>query len=372
MKIKNWNTLIFIGGYHLLVILLLPWFIADFSWIAAGFFLATYIIGGLSITAGYHRLFSHKTYSASPVFEWLILIGSTLAVQWTALIWAHDHRLHHKHVDTDKDPYSIKKGFWYAHMLWLFLDKRDFDSTVVPDLMKNPRVMFQHRYYLPLTVVTNLAVFLIACFFLHPLTALYAAFLLRVFAIHHSTWFINSLAHTWGAKTYVRELSAMDNAILAVLTFGEGYHNFHHAFAGDFRNGVRWWHFDPTKWLLQVSARLGLVTNLRTVHRLRLQQALLKKDKTLFLNQLSQIQDETAQEIRHKLEELANLFELQSRNLRSRYKELKQATMDKRDLLRIEIRRQKRELRATWKAWIHLTKLTASRYRLEFDHEAEA
>jgi len=372
MKIKNWGAFAFIGGYHLLILLLLPWFILHFSWSAVAFFLVTYIIGGLSITAGYHRLFSHKTYSASPVYEWLILIGSTLAVQWTALVWAHDHRLHHKHVDTDKDPYCIKKGFWYAHMLWLFVDKREFDPGIVPDLMKNPRVMFQEKYYLPLMVVTNLAVILLACLFMHPVTALFSAFLLRVFAIHHSTWFINSLAHTWGSKTYVRELSAMDNAVLALLTFGEGYHNFHHAFASDYRNGVRWWHFDPTKWLLMISARLGLVSNLRKVNRLRLQQALLNKDKNLFLKHLSRVQDETAQEIGQKLEELASEFEAQSVALSRRYKEFKQATADKRDFLRIEIRRQKRELRATWKAWIHLTRLTASRYGLDCDHAAEA
>jgi stearoyl-CoA desaturase (delta-9 desaturase) len=372
MKIKNWPVLAFVGGYHLLLLLLLPWVITDISLAAGLFFLATYSIGGLTITAGYHRLFSHKTYAASAVFEWLILIGSTLAVQSTALIWAHDHRLHHKHVDTDKDPYSIKKGFWYAHILWLFIDKRDFNPDIVPDLMKNPRVMFQHKYYLPLTIVTNLAVVLLACWFMHPVMALFSAFLLRVFAIHHSTWFINSLAHTWGAKTYVRELSAMDNAALAFLTFGEGYHNFHHAFAGDYRNGVRWWHFDPTKWLIMVSAKLGLVKNLRRVNRVRLQQVLLRKDKNLILKHLSTIQDETAQEIGRKLEELSAQFESQSTALRQRYAELKHATTVKRDFVRIEIRRHRRELRATWRAWSRLTKLTAAHYGLECDHHAEA
>jgi stearoyl-CoA desaturase (delta-9 desaturase) len=372
MKIKNWTPFAFVGGYHLLLLLLLPWAVADFSWVAFAFFLTTYIIGGLSITAGYHRLFSHKTYSASPIFEWLVLIGSTLAVQWTALVWSHDHRLHHKHVDTDKDPYSIKKGFWYAHMLWLFVDKRDFDPAVVPDLMKNPRVMFQHRYYLPLMIATNLAVILLACWFMSPVVALFSAFLLRVFAIHHSTWFINSLAHTWGAKTYVRELSAMDNAVLALLTFGEGYHNFHHAFAGDYRNGVRWWHFDPTKWLVLASAKLGLVRNLRTVNPVRLQQALVDKDKSLLLKHLSSLPDETAQEIGRKLEELAHQFESQSAALRQRYADLKKATAVRRDLIKIEIRRHRRELRATWRAWIRLTKLTAAHYGLDCDHHAEA
>jgi stearoyl-CoA desaturase (delta-9 desaturase) len=210
---------------------------------------------------GYHRLFSHKTYSAHPLFETAILAASTLAFQWSAYAWSHDHRKHHTHVDTDKDPYSIKKGFWYAHILWLFDYDRTIDESLVEDLRKNPRVMFQHRHFLALTWTLNLALLGITCLFLHPLTAFFYSFVLRVFCVHHSTWFINSLAHTWGSKTYARELSATDNAILALLTFGEGYHNYHHAFANDYRNGVRWWHFDPSKWIVWTASKLGLAKN---------------------------------------------------------------------------------------------------------------
>ena len=289
-------------------------------------------------------------------------------MQWSALLWSHDHRLHHNHVDTDEDPYSIKKGFWYAHVLWLFVDKRKFDEAVVPDLMKNPRVMFQHNHFLALTVVTNVAVFALGCLFMHPLASFFSTFLLRVFAIHHSTWFINSLAHTWGSKTYARELSAVDNIVLAFLTFGEGYHNYHHAFANDYRNGIRWWHFDPTKWLVWTASKFGLVSGLRRVNQIRLQRVLVSKDKKMLVEHLSEFRDEAALEMRHKIEELAKAFESQSTTLSRKLTEFKKATADKRSLLKIEIRRHQQELRATWDAWIRISQLAAAQYQLDHHH----
>ncbi|TVR51905.1 MAG: fatty acid desaturase [Puniceicoccaceae bacterium] len=364
MRIKNWDTLLFIGGYHILVLALLPWVVAHASWTAAAFFVLTWVIGGLCVTAGYHRLYAHRAYSANPVFEWMVLLGSTLAFQWSALIWSHDHRLHHKHVDTNDDPYSIKKGFWYAHVLWLFDYQRTFQKALVPDLLRNPRVVFQDRHYLLLAIGVNLAVFGLGCLVMHPLASLYFGFLLRVMAIHHCTWFINSLAHTWGSKTFARELTAVDNAVLAVLTFGEGYHNYHHAFASDYRNGIRWYHFDPTKWLIWLCARLGIVGNLKIVDRIRLQKALVVKDKELIMDRLSREFDELASDMRQRLEELSTSFEANSTLLMKRLRELKTASDEKRRLLKVEVRRLKGELRANWKAWLELTRLAARRYEL--------
>ena len=368
MKIKNWGIFIFVVGYHVLVVALLPFFVVRFSWSALLLLAVTYAIGGLSITAGYHRLFAHRTFKAHPAFEWVVLLGSTLAMQWSALAWSFDHRRHHAHVDTDADPYSIKKGFWYAHMGWLFSHRPDLQIKHVRDLHANPRVRFQHQHYLALTVGMNVAVVLIGCLFLHPFVAFYAGFLLRLFMIHHSTWFINSLAHVWGSKTFAKELSAVDNALLAFLTFGEGYHNYHHAFAGDYRNGIRWYHFDPPKWLIWSASRLGLAKELRSFQRIRLQRILVQKDKQLLLPLLHNHWDDMAAEMRARLEEFEHGFQEKADALVALLDELQSASAVKRQWVHLEVRRLKRELRSTWKAWLSLTSFIAKRYELTHAH----
>jgi len=368
MKIRNWTVFTFVVTYHALALALLPFAVANLSWAAVGVFFLTFIAGGLSITAGYHRLYSHRTFQAHPIFEWAVLLGSTLAFQWSALSWSHDHRLHHNHVDTEEDPYSIRKGFWYAHMLWLFSYRQQFQPELVGDLMKNRRVMFQHRFFLPLAIATNLAVLGLAWLILGFWAALAFAVVYRLLALHHCTWFINSLAHTIGSKTYARELSAVDNAFLALLTFGEGYHNYHHAFANDYRNGVRWYHFDPTKWTIWIGSKLKLTTGLRTVNEIRIQKSLVQKDRHLILDWLRDEADELATEIKGRLDELASSFDETASMLSERMREIRQAGSDKRRLLKLEIRRLRTLLRVLWREWIALTSYATKRYRIAHTH----
>ncbi|MGB0409352.1 MAG: fatty acid desaturase [Opitutales bacterium] len=369
MKIKNWDMFIFVVAYHALLVVLLPAFIEVFSWSALAFFIVTYTIGGMSITVGYHRLYAHKAYSANPFFEWCILIGSTLSFEMSALMWSHDHRIHHNHVDTDKDPYSIKRGFWYAHIFWLFDYKRDFDKKLVADLMGNPRVMFQDKYYAPLVIGVNLAVFLLGWGITgSALASFYMGFLMRMAMIHHCTWFINSLCHTYGAKTYARELSAVDNAIMALLTFGEGYHNYHHAFAADYRNGIRWYHFDPSKWTIWLASKLGLVSKLRAVNNVTVQKSLVLKDKKLILEHLSHEVDELATEMKEKLEEISAVFEDKAALLMSKVRELKQASDDQRAMLKAEIKELRASLKETWDEWVALTRTVTQHFELEHAH----
>ncbi len=365
MKIKNWDTLIFVVAYHALILALLPAFISVFSWGAVALFLVTYIMGGLAITVGYHRLYAHRAYSANPFFEWCVLISSALSFEMSALMWSHDHRLHHNHVDTDKDPYSIKKGFWYAHVLWLFDYKRRFDASLVEDLLQNPRVVLQDRYYLHIVVAVNLAVFLLGWAILgSALASFYMGFLVRMAMIHHRTWFINSLCHTIGSKTYARELSAVDNAILALLTFGEGYHNYHHAFAADYRNGIRWYHFDPSKWTIWLASKLGLVKKLRTINNVTVQKSLVLKDKKMILEHIRDEADEFAAELRVKLEELSVAFEEKSSALMLKARELKQASAEQRKHIQREISALKSALKQIWNEWIALTRMAARQYEL--------
>jgi len=364
MKIKNWDIFAFIVLYHLLLVVLIPAAIAALSWPAAILFLVTYIVGGMSITVGYHRLYAHKAYTANAFFEWCILLGSALSLEMSALKWSHDHRIHHNHVDTDKDPYSIKKGFWYAHVLWLFDYQRSYDAALVPDLLKNPRVVFQDRYYGLFVFTVNLAVFGIGCLFVGPFASFYFGLLLRIAMIHHSTWFINSLCHTFGSKTYARELSAVDNALLALLTFGEGYHNYHHAFAADYRNGIRWYHFDPSKWTIWLASKLGMADKLRVINDIALQKALILKDKQLILGYLEVEMDDAAAELKKKLEEVSAVFEEKAAVIVLKARELKRASDDQKKSLQIDIKAQRASLRITWNEWIALTKQVAKQYNL--------
>ena len=354
----------FVVIYHALILCLIPFAVTTFSWSALAFFLITYIIGGLSITVGYHRLFAHKAYSANPFFEWCILLGSALSLEMSALMWSHDHRNHHNHVDTDKDPYSIKKGFWYAHILWLFDYDRSYDETLVSDLLKNPRVVFQDRFYIPFVIAVNLAVFALGWWLVGPFASFYFGFLLRIAMIHHSTWFINSLCHTIGSKTYARELSAVDNALLALLTFGEGYHNYHHAFAADYRNGIRWYHFDPSKWIIWIAAKLGMTKNLRVINDISLQKTLVQKDKKMILQHLEEEMDAVATELKAKLEELAKNFEEKATAIMLKARELKQATHDQKKKILAELKVLRASLKETWGEWVALTGQVARQYQL--------
>ncbi len=223
---------------------------------------------GMSITAGYHRLWAHKTYDAHPLLQLFFAIGGAFALQNSALHWSSDHRVHHKFVDqNDKDPYSAKKGFWFSHIGWMLREyqaQRYSDYSNVRDLQSNKIVMWQHNNYLLLTVLTNFGIpLLLGVLTGNMLGMLLSVGVLRLVLSHHFTFFINSLAHIWGKQPYTDTNTARDNGWLALVTYGEGYHNFHHIFEFDYRNGIRWWHFDPTKWLIKGCSFVGLTHNLK-------------------------------------------------------------------------------------------------------------
>jgi stearoyl-CoA desaturase (delta-9 desaturase) len=258
---------------------LVPWY-----GIVHGYSLAAWLIalaclwaGGLSITAGYHRLWSHRAYQAHWSIRLFFMIFGAMALQNSILIWASQHRTHHRFVDDwDKDPYSARRGFWFSHMGWILRNypsgRNDFSNA--RDLERDPIVMFQHRFYLPLALFMNIAFPLLLGWALGEVWGVFLlAGLLRLVVNHHFTWFINSLAHMWGTQPYTDENSARDNPALAFITYGEGYHNFHHIFQNDYRNGVRWWQWDPTKWIIATLSWVRLADNLKRVPDLQIQRA---------------------------------------------------------------------------------------------------
>jgi stearoyl-CoA desaturase (Delta-9 desaturase) len=262
-------------------VFIVPWYglthgFTTADWIVA---LVFTFFNGIGITAGYHRLWAHKTYEAHWIVRLFLLVFGTMALQNSAFAWCSGHRTHHLNVDDeDKDPYSARRGFWFSHIGWMLREypsgRPDFSN--IPDLKRDPMLAFQHRYYLPLLLLANFGLpLLVGLIFRDVLGMLLLAGFARLVWSHHVTFFINSLAHMWGTRPYTEENSARDNPVLAVLTYGEGYHNFHHIFAHDYRNGVRWYQWDPTKWFISALSWVGLTRRLKRTPSFQIQRALL-------------------------------------------------------------------------------------------------
>ncbi len=360
----NWGSALFLIIYQILLLAALPFFLTS-SFPGLGIWLVSLVLlylTGLSITGGYHRYFSHRSYKTSPLVETILLFFSSMAIQGSALRWANDHRLHHAHVDTDKDPYSINKGFWYAHFLWMMEKQEAIDPKIVPDLMKNPRIMFQHNWYGTCATLSNVSVFLAVGWLLNDFWgAFFIATWLRIFLLHHFTWFINSLAHTWGDKPFCQEQSAVNNYVISLLTFGEGYHNYHHVFANDYRNGIRWYHFDPTKWLIWTFAKLGLAHNLKQMDPAVIEKRIVMERKNLLLERIKELWYVKSEELSQKVDEISEriVAELSRFNqLKERYRQLKKEQVENATLDNIaqELDAIQKRLRADWQLWVELSR----------------
>jgi stearoyl-CoA desaturase (delta-9 desaturase) len=279
----NWPASLMFLLTFLIAIIGVPWYGIAHGYHAAAWVWFTLFLGanGMSITCGYHRLMAHSSYDAHPILKAAYLIFGGMALQNSALFWAAGHRVHHKFIDDlEHDPYCAKKGFWFSHIGWMLFNYPSgrIDLTTVKDLQRDPMIMFQHNHYLAVALVTNFGLPALAGLITGDLwgTLLVAGFL-RLVVSHHFTFFINSLAHMWGNQPYTENNTARDNPVIALLTYGEGYHNFHHMFAHDYRNGVRWWQWDPSKWFIHLMSWIGLTRNLKRVPWFKIQRALLDR-----------------------------------------------------------------------------------------------
>jgi stearoyl-CoA desaturase (Delta-9 desaturase) len=288
----DWVASIFIISYHVLLIILLPIYLMTTtpSWSLFGWTFLFSAASLISITAGYHRLYAHRTYHAKRAIELVFLFFGTLAAQSSVFRWAFDHRLHHRHVDEEGDPYNASQGFWHSHLLWMLKEGDPIDERFISDLKDDRVLQLQERYYgIWLTIANVLVVGLIGFMTGDWFGAFVIGFLARVFFVHHSTWFINSLCHMWGSKPYSTEHSAVNNFILALLTYGEGYHNYHHTFAGDYRNGVKWYQFDPPKYLIWALSKFGLAWDLKRTDPLMIEKRLVQADRELLIDHLNRV-----------------------------------------------------------------------------------
>lgn len=226
-----------------------------------------YAVTGIGITAGYHRLWAHSCYKAStPLKLYLAAVGAG-AIQGSIRTWSRDHRAHHRFTDTEKDPYSIRKGFWYSHMGWVVFhqDYKKIGRCDITDLNQDPIVMWQHR---------NMLYAIIVMAWIFPTSVcgllwgdwqggfIYAG-ILRCLVVQQATFCVNSLAHWLGEQPFDDRRSPRDHVLTALVTLGEGYHNFHHEFPSDYRNAIEWWQYDPTKWMIWIWKQLGLAEDLK-------------------------------------------------------------------------------------------------------------
>jgi stearoyl-CoA desaturase (delta-9 desaturase) len=350
----NWTIGGFIIIYQSLFLISFPFYLYFFppklSMILWSVILLALTVFGIGV---YHRHYSHCGYKLSKWVEPFFLFFATAAFQGSAIWWSHDHRKHHHFVDTDGDPYAINKGFWHAHVLWLLERSQPKEmDRYVPDLLKNKLLVFQHKYYLQLAIGTNVLLWLAVGFMLHDfIGAFVLAWWGRLFVSHHVTWFINSLAHYWGERTYSKEHSAVDNYMMAFFTGGEGYHNYHHTFPADYRNGIRWYHFDPNKWLVWTLSKLGLASSLLRYPEHAIQERLLLADKQLFLDKLSERAYARKAELEDQVQQLAVSIQEKLHHMRALAEQKRAAFKSRRKELGRELREVRRSVRAEWRQW---------------------
>jgi stearoyl-CoA desaturase (delta-9 desaturase) len=268
----NWVTSSFLIGTFVLTLTAVPLYLWYFGFVWFHFVVAAALltVTGFSITLGYHRLFSHATFRAKLPIRLFVVVFGAAAFENSVLMWASEHRRHHKHVDHDEDPYDITKGFFHAHIGWLLFKlwpQPPFDN--VADLKKDPLVMWQHRHVNLLAVLMSFGLPTLLGAWWDGWAGALGGFLIggvmKIVVLQHCTFLINSACHTIGRQPYSTRCSARDSFLMAILTFGEGYHNYHHEFQHDYRNGVKPWQWDPTKWLIWTLSKLDLTSGLRRV-----------------------------------------------------------------------------------------------------------
>lgn len=265
-----------------------------------------YFFTGLGITAGYHRLWAHRAYNASLTLQYILACAGAGAVEGSIKWWSRGHRAHHRYTDTDLDPYNAHYGFWWAHVGWMLVKPRRKPGVAdISDLSRNPVVRWQHKHYIALIFIMGFVIPTVIPGLLWGdfKGGYFFAGAARLMFVHHSTFCVNSLAHWLGETPFDDKHTPRDHMITAFVTIGEGYHNFHHQFPmvcllscqllhlltlpQDYRNAIKWYQYDPTKWFIWVCQRLGLASHLKTFP----DNEVRKGQLTMQLKRLREVQD---------------------------------------------------------------------------------
>lgn len=356
-KRLNPRNVTFFSSTLLGALILVPIYIWNngLPWPLVALTLVLYVLTTWSITGGYHRLFSHRAYEAHPLLKFIYLFFGTAAFQGSALEWCADHRIHHRHTDTEKDPYNIKQGFWWAHIGWIFYEPGGRNLEDFPeDLKKEPLFVFQFKHYGILAVICGFGMpTVIGALMGYPFGGFLFGGVLRMVLASQSTFLINSYAHTFGRRPYNNRQTARDSFILGVLAMGEGYHNYHHQFASDYRNGVRWYQWDPTKWSIRFFSWIGLTWRLKTIPKVEIIRARVRNEEATLLAR--GIPREKVQALKEQVEASMSRMKL----MRESYIEFKRSVRSnieeyskyKKKLLKAEVRVANVQFRAALAAW---------------------
>jgi stearoyl-CoA desaturase (delta-9 desaturase) len=243
-------------GIHLVALCaFLPMF---FSWQAVGVAVALWVVTGMGITLGYHRLLTHRSMVCPKWVEYLATIAGALALQGGPIEWVSQHRAHHAHSDTDGDPHTTGRGLRWAHIDWLFRRNKarlmvDQRARWVPDLVSDPGMRFIEKTNVLWTVALGFALF-----FLGGWKFVIWGIFARMVFTYHCTWMVNSWSHAYGYRTYKTTDKSTNNWLVAMLTFGEGWHNNHHAFPASAKHGMAPHEIDPTYYAIKVMSWLKL------------------------------------------------------------------------------------------------------------------
>jgi len=263
------------------------------TWLDLGLMFGMYVITGLGITVGYHRLLTHKSFDAPPWLRATWAAMGSMAVQGSPIDWVATHRRHHAFSDQYGDPHSphvdgagglpgLLRGLWHSHVGWLWRPSGTLAQVWAPDLLEEPKLVAVNRRFVHLIVASFafspvLAFIVTGGSFKAALTALLWGSLVRVFLLHHVTWAINSVCHVFGTKPYDSHDESRNNAVMGILAFGEGWHNAHHAFPASARHGLRWWEFDTSWLVIRAMSWVGLARNIKLPSTNQIQRRMVKR-----------------------------------------------------------------------------------------------
>ena len=267
-----WKNIFLISFVHVLG--LAGMLVAPFtSWATWTFFCFYYLVSGLGVTAGAHRLWTHKTYKARLPIRIMLMLFNCVSFQNNILEWSRDHRVHHKFTETDADPHDARRGFFFAHMGWLMMRKHPdvlLKGRLVDmsDLKSDPIVMFQRKYYYFLAIICSVTIPTVAPWYFWNESPLYAFLVCGAFRYTislHVTWLVNSAAHLYGAKPYDKTINPTDNWFVSLSTIGEGFHNYHHVFPFDYATSEWGPSMNITTCFIDFWGALGLVYDRKQV-----------------------------------------------------------------------------------------------------------
>jgi stearoyl-CoA desaturase (delta-9 desaturase) len=255
----DWMTTIYMIFIHAVALLAL--FPSNFSWGAVGIALLLYwITANLGITLGFHRLVSHRSFKTPKWLEYIFIFCGTLACQGGPIQWVGLHRVHHKYSDTDLDPHDSNKGFWWSHFGWM-LHQIPADQDVpryTQDIKDDPFYQFCQKYFIPIQFLLGFLLY-----WWGGWSFVIWGIFVRLVVVFHVTWFVNSATHKFGYVSHESHDFSRNCWWVALLSFGEGWHNNHHAYQYSARHGLAWWEIDVTWMIIRTLQFLGLATDVK-------------------------------------------------------------------------------------------------------------